>query len=305
MGEIVPIEKQANDMRAFFKARKGAIQMALAKAGITADRVMAALWTSAEKTPQLWRCEVRTVYKAMLLSAQSGLIPDGITQHAHLIPRMNNKRKDENGKPLPPALECNLQIGYRGLLVLVRRSGQVGVVKATLVRKGDKFKVYRGTEDRIEHEPLDSETYIDEATGETKPRPITHAYCIAKFTNGQVDFEDMDINAIEALRQRAKADGPAWESDYGEMVKKTVLRRLCKRLPQSEDMAKLLEIDAAHEIGETQKIDIPVPPPDAGIASAKPADATVSNSAGDGDLTDEEKKQIAAEEAAMAKQDKF
>jgi len=271
-GEIVPIERAANDMREFFKARKGAIKMALANAGVTADRVMAALWTSAEKSPQLWRCEVRSVYKCMLLSAQSGLIPDGVTQHAHLIPRMNRQRKDEHGKPLAAALECSLQIGYRGLLVLVRRSGQVGVVKATLVRKGDAFRVLYGTDDRIEHEPLPN------VAGEDgKPREITHAYCIAKFTSGQVDFEVMDIAEIEQLRVRSGATGPAWGTDYGEMAKKTVLRRLCKRLPQSEDMQRLLEIDAAAETGAPQEIDVQVPPPDDSAEAAKPVEATVTD----------------------------
>lgn len=288
--EIIPIEKAATDMKQFFKVRKGAIQMALAKAGVSADRVMAALWTAAEKTPQLYRCEVRSVYKAMLLSAQSGLIPDGVTQHAHLIPRMNRQRKDENGRKLPDALECSLQIGYRGLLVLVRRSGQVTVVKATLVRKGDKFKEYRGTDDRIEHEPL-SKTLGDDG----KPREITHAYAIAKFTNGATDFEVMPIEDVEALRVRSRAEGPAWESDYGEMVKKTVLRRLCKRLPQSEDMAKLLEIDAAAEIGADQDLGVNVPPPD----DTKQADVeSVTDSKPTNDLPDPnspEGKALAAE----------
>lgn len=264
MGEIVPIEKAATDMRAFFNARKGAIGAALAKVGVTPDRIIQALWTAAEKTPDLYRCEVRSVYKAMLLSAQSGLIPDGITQHAHLIPRKNSKKGN--------ILECNLQIGYRGYLVLCRRSGQVTVIKGTLVRAGDKFKEYRGTEDRVEHEPLS--TILGE---DGQPRPITHAYAIAKFKDGAVDFEVMPVEEIEQLRLRsgAYADGP-WTSDYGEMCKKTVMRRLCKRLPQSEDAARLLELDAQAEGGRAQEINIPVPPPD-DVTGAKRADATVTD----------------------------
>lgn len=258
MGEIVPIEKAATDMRRFFMERKKSIRMALARAGVTEDRILAALFTAGEKTPDLYRCEVRSVYKAMLLSAQAGLIPDGITQQAHLIPRKNRK----NG-----TLECNLQIGYRGYLTLCRRSGQITVIKGTLVRAGDKFREFRGTEDRIEHEPLPS--ILDDDGKE--PRPITHAYAIAKFQNGAVDFEVMPIEEIEQLRKRSGAydDGP-WATDYGEMCKKTVMRRLCKRLPQSEDAARLLELDAQAEGGLPQKIDdVEVPPPDDAKAAVK------------------------------------
>jgi recombinational DNA repair protein RecT len=144
-------------------------------------------------------------------------------------------------------LECNLQIGYRGLLVLCRRSGQITVVKATLVRKGDKFKPYYGTEDRIDHEPLDD---VNDAAG--NERKITHCYAVATFKEGHKDFELMSISEVEALRKKAKAFSPAWDDHYGEMVKKTVLRRLAKRLPQSEDLARLLELDSQAEEGVPQ-----------------------------------------------------
>lgn len=254
MGEIVPIAKQAADVRKFFEARKSEIGMALARVGITPDRILRAVFTSAQKTPDLWKCELESLYKAALLAAQAGLIPDGVTQQAHLIPRKNNKKGG--------VLECNLQIGYRGYLTLCRRSGDVDVIKATLVRSGDKYRVLRGTDDRIEHEPLPN---VADADG--NPRPITAVYAVATFKSGHKDFEDMDISEVEALRRRAQANGPAWETDYGEMVKKTVLRRLCKRLPQSEDAARLLELDAQAEGGIPQSIaDVPF-----GIDDAKPA----------------------------------
>lgn len=259
-GEIVPIDKAASDMRRFFVERRGAIGMALAKVGVTPDRIIQALFTAAEKTPDLYRCEIRSVYKAMLLSAQSGLIPDGVTQHAHLIPRQNRKKGG--------VLECNLQIGYRGYLVLCRRSGEVDIIKGELVRAGDKFKVVRGTNPGLEHEPLDAA--LDD---KGQPRPITHAYACAHFIKSDKwDFEVMSVEEIEALRARASAQGGAWETDYGEMAKKTVMRRLCKRLPQSEDAARLLELDAQAEGGLPQNLgEVPVP----GIEEAVPVAAEV------------------------------
>lgn len=237
--EMQTLAKSATTMRGYFEKRKDIINMSLARAGITSDRVIQALFTAGQKTPDLFRCTPQSAYKAILLAAQSGLIPDGVTQHAHLIPRKNKRGE----------LECNLQIGYRGYLVLCRRSGQITVIRATLVRKGDKFKEYKGTDERIEHEPLDD---IYDAAG--KERPITHCYAVATFKEGHKDFEVMPVSEVEALRKRSKAFGPAWDSDYGEMCKKTVLRRLCKRLPQSEDMPRLLELDTQAEMGIPQEL---------------------------------------------------
>jgi len=256
MGQIIPLKEKAANMRAFFEGRKNEIGNALARVGITPDRIIRAVFTSAQKNPKLYECEIATVYKAVLLAAQAGLMPDGITQQAHLIPRMNRKRD---------IMECNLQIGYRGYLALCRRSGDVSVIKGTLVRAGDKFRELRGTDDRIEHEPLS--TILD---AEGKPREVTHAYAIAKFKDGAVDFEVMPIEEIEALRKRSGAydDGP-WATDYGEMCKKTVMRRLCKRLPQNEDAARLLELDAQAEGGISQELgNVTVPD----VEDAIPAD---------------------------------
>lgn len=287
MSQIVPIAQKATQMRQFFEARKGEIGTALARVGVTPDRIVRAVFTSAQKTPDLYNCTLESTYKAVLLAAQGGLMPDGVTQQAHMIPRMNRNRKDANGKPLPDALECTLQIGYRGYLTLCRRSGEVTVIKGTLVRAGDVFKVFKGTDDRIVHEPLDSD--VDEKGA---PREITHVYAIAKFKSGATDFEVMSIAEIEQLRKRAKANGQAWDTDYGEMCKKTVMRRLCKRLPQSEDAARLLELDARAEGGLEQNLASERVP---GIDDAVPVEATVTT---DGGIDADEAARIRAREIA-------
>jgi recombination protein RecT len=264
--EAMPLAERQKRMEEFFEVRKGQIGMALARVGITPDRLVRALFTSAQKSPDLLKCTLPSVYKSMLLAAQAGLMPDGITQQAHLIPREN--RRDGT-------FECNLQVGYKGYLTLVRRSGEVTVVKGALAREGDEFRVLAGTEDRLEHVPLMSPLDAD-----GNPRPITHAYAIAKFKNGQVDFDVMSVEEIEALKVRSGVyeNGP-WATDYGEMCKKTVMRRLCKRLPQSEDAARLLELDAQAEGGMEQRItdrEVSVPPPDE-IPAAPNVEAEVAD----------------------------
>ena len=272
MTEIVPIAKKAEQMRVFFDKRKGEIGRALARVGVTPDRIIRAVFTAAQKNPELYNCTPDSTYKAVLLAAQAGLMPDGVTQQAHLIPRWNRKRKDANCNKLPEAQECNLQIGYRGYLTLCRRSGDVNVIDAFLVRAGDEFTVEDGIP---HHKPLcrDGFPALNDADG--KERPIVGVWAKAKFKSGEASYDWMSRDEIEALRRRSAAGGQAWDTDYGEMCKKTILRRICKRLPQSEDAARLLELDAQAEAGTPQEIDIPVPPED--VNSIPRADAVVSD----------------------------
>jgi len=239
MGEIVALKDAAANFQTFFETRKGELARALPRAGITADRLLRVLFTATQKQPDLFKCDLASVYKCVLLSAQAGLLPDGITGQAHIIPFKNGK----SGK-----LEAQLILGYRGYLALARRSGEVDVIAAHEVREGDEFVFEYGTNATLRHVP---------STAPDRDRKeITHFYATAKFRSGSTDFEVMTRNDVDTIRARARAkdDGP-WVTDYAEMGKKTAIRRLCKRLPQSEDSARLLELDAKAEGGLPQDLD--------------------------------------------------
>jgi len=54
----------------------------------------------------------------------------------------------------------------------------------------------------------------------------------------------MSVAQIEKIRAKATGIGKAcWSSDWGEMAKKTVIRRLAKRLPSSNDLDRVLDSD--------------------------------------------------------------
>jgi recombination protein RecT len=54
----------------------------------------------------------------------------------------------------------------------------------------------------------------------------------------------MTKDEVDAIRKRSRSgsSGP-WVTDYGEMAKKTSLRRLCKLLPLSPEVAEHIERD--------------------------------------------------------------
>lgn len=239
MPEIVPIDKAKADFAALLNGRKADLARALPAVGVTPERLLRAVFTAATRQPDLYRCTPQSVYRSVMLAASAGLMPDGITGQAYLLP-YNNKG---NG------LECQLQLGVEGMRVLARRSGEIKAIGQQVVREGDDFSFEYGTTKFLRHVPKPDNR-----------APIRAFYSVAEFTGGGTDFEVMWKGEVDLVRARSRAkDSGPWVSDYEEMGKKTVTRRLCKRLPKSEEMARLLDADARSSDGLSQHDDVPVP----------------------------------------------
>jgi len=71
-----------------------------------------------------------------------------------------------------------------------------------------------------------------------------------RLKDGGYDFEWMWRREIDAIRRSSKAagDGP-WVTHYEEMAKKTVIRRLAKRLPLSIEFQRAAVADEYAEAG--------------------------------------------------------
>lgn len=170
------------------------------------DRLARIALTVVRQTPKLAQATPESLLGALMTCAQLGLEP-GPLGHAYLVPY---------GK------EVQFIPGYRGLVDLARRSGQVQSVQARVVHEGDAFDYAFGLNPKLDHKPAATK-------GE-----LTHAYAVIRLKDGGVDFDVMDRDDIERIRARSKAatNGP-WVTDFDEMAKKTVLRRLLKTAPMS------------------------------------------------------------------------
>jgi recombination protein RecT len=141
-----------------------------------------------------------------------------------------------------------------GILKKVRQSGEVSYVSAQIVYANDKFKWTLGFDESVEHEPA----ALDQDPGE----PLA-AYAVAVLKDGSRLLEVMRKSEIEKVRNvsRSKGAGP-WVQWWGEMARKTVMRRLSKRLPMSSDL------DDAFQRDETME---PIaPPPAAEVIDIRP-----------------------------------
>lgn len=165
--------------------------------------------------------------QAVLNIANVGLTLNPVLKLAYLVPRYNSSKK---------VIECNLEPSYQGLVKLITDTGSARNVYAHVVHEGDDFEETLGTEPSITHRP--------KRTSKT----ITHAYAVAVLFNGSKQIEVMtadEINAIRDISESYKAfkdkktSSCIWESDYSEMCRKTVIKRLTKYLPKTDQWEKL------------------------------------------------------------------
>lgn len=210
-------------------------QMALAlPKTLTADRLTRIVLTECRKTPELRKCNPQSFFGAVLQCAQLGLEPGSALGHCYLLPYGNGKARD--GRP-----NCQLIIGYRGMIDLARRSGQIVSINAYCVHQEDEFVYELGLHPDIKHRP----------SAKANRGPVTYVYAVAQLQGGGVQFEVMSRAEIEAVRSQSKAGtrGP-WVTHWEEMARKTVVRRLFKYLPVSTEALRAVEVDEKSDRGE-------------------------------------------------------
>lgn len=219
------------------------IAMALPR-HMTPERLARIAMTEMRRIPKLQQCEPTSFLGAVIQCAQLGLEPGGALGHAYILP-FNRNVKD--GNRWRKVVEAQVIIGYRGMIDLARRSGQIVSIDARAVYDGDKFECELGLEPRIEHVP------DWENPNRTKPEALRFVYAVAKLKDGGVQFDVMSRAEVDAIRARSKSsdDGP-WVTDYAAMAIKTVVRRLFKFLPVSIELQTAVGLDEQGEAGVSQ-----------------------------------------------------
>lgn len=244
---------QLTTIRQLLDKQKAQIQLALPK-HMDVNRLVRVAMTSVQRTPKLLECDPITLLGAVIQSAQLGLEPDGITGQAYLIPFMNRKKN---------RMEVQFIPGYRGLISLARRSGTVTKIEAHVVHEKDHFKFRWGLSEILEHEP----------TIGNEPGDVIYAYAVATYKDGTKQFDVMTHREIEAIRSRSKSanDGP-WVTDWEEMAKKTVIRRISKMLDLSPEFQRAVALEDKLERGEPQELSIELDPTEVGSIEGEVVD---------------------------------
>ena len=190
---------------------------------IKSDHLLRVALTEIRKNPKLLECSSQSLLGALMLAAQLGLEP-GILGHAYLIPYYNSKTR---------STEVQFQIGYKGYIDLVRRSGELQTLDVHEVCRNDVFEYEYGLTPKLMHRPA------LENRGE-----VYCYYAIAKLKDGGFSYLVMSIQDVEKFRKRSKSpDYGPWVTDYDAMAKKTVIKQLAKYLPLSTEIQRSITQD--------------------------------------------------------------
>lgn len=235
--------KKPKTLKDFVQQMEGQFAKALPKV-ITADRFTRIALTALSSNPKLMGCDRNSFLGALMNAAQLGLEPNTPLGQAYLIPFKNNKLG---------ITECQFQIGYKGLLDLAYRSGEVATVQAQVVYENDKFEYELGLEPKLIHIPADGDRGA-----------AVRVYAVFKLKNGGYSFEVMSMDDVKRHAQKyskAFSYGP-WQTNFEEMAKKTVLKKVLKYAPirsdfivdavQKDDTAPKYDMDANEFIIDTE-----------------------------------------------------
>ncbi|KVE33084.1 recombinase RecT [Burkholderia sp. TSV86] len=246
--KMVARDAGIGSVKAFFESQKATLAAVLPR-HVSPERMLKIALGALRTTPKLMECTVESLMGAVVQCSQLGLEPNTPLGHAYLIPF--EKKKKVGNQWVTDKVETQIVIGYKGLIDLARRSGQVVSIAAHAVHEHDHFDYAFGLDEKLEHKPAMS------ARGD-----VIAFYAIAKLVGGGHAFEVMSKEQVNEIRDASQnykfardKEKTVWGQHYEEMGRKTVLRRLFKYLPVSIELASAAAIDDIGTAGRSQALD--------------------------------------------------
>lgn len=209
-------------MQGYIKQMQGEIKKALPSV-MTPDRFTRIVLSALSTNQQLQSTTPQSFLGAMMTAAQLGVEPNTPLGQAYLIPYRNHGR-----------LECQFQLGYKGLIDLAYRSGEVSVIQAQVVYEKDDFSYSFGLEPELKHTPAHGD----------RGNPVA-VYALFKTKDGGFGYDVMSMDDVRAHAKKyskAYSNGP-WQTNFEEMAKKTVLKRVLKYAPLKSEFVRQVAQD--------------------------------------------------------------
>lgn len=237
--------KPGKSIKQLLIAQEGQIAKALPSV-MTPERFTRIAMTALSTNPKLQACTGESFLGALMQAAQLGLEPNTPLGQAYLIPYGS---------------QCQFQLGYKGLIELAHRSGEFKSIYAQTVYENDEFSFELGLDANLIHKPV---------LGSSRGKPIAY-YAVYKLVNGGYGFEVMSYDDVTShAKQFSKSvnNGP-WKTNFDEMAKKTVLKKVLKYAPiktefargiaQDETVKSAIDQDMASQPDELDYIDVAGP----------------------------------------------
>ena len=190
-----------------------------------AERFARVAVTAIGQNPNLQRCDPKTFLGCLMQCAQLNLEPNTPQGLAYIIPY---------------GTQAQFQIGYKGLIQLMWRSGAVASFNADVVYEAEvlngTFEYESGMAPVIHHR-------IDLLHPEYRTGQVVAAYACATLKTGQSVIRVVSHADIEKARSLAGRNSPAWRDHYESMAIKTAIKRLAAWLPQTDVLAQAIAAD--------------------------------------------------------------
>ena len=237
MNEIVKISEKKQNLQRILEKQTDSFKMILGNY-LKPEKLIKTIMLSAGKNPKLFDCDPMSIVSCAIKAAEVELVPDTAQQYCHIIPYWNGRKK---------CLEAQFQMGYRGLMELCYRGGEISLIRAVIVFKKDKYKIVEGLHPNIEHEPF--------LLGDRGEKILVYAVAEFKDPNVRPIFTYMtkeDVYKRRAVSQSYNAkynDDSPWIKWEDEQWMKTAIKKLTGLLPKTDGLAKAIAIDNASEAG--------------------------------------------------------
>lgn len=220
-------------------------------AHITPEKFQRTILTAVQADPDLLKADRQSLVLACMKAAQDGLLPD--KREAALV-IFSTRQKDATGQWVSVKQVQYMPMVF-GLRKKILQSGEISSIETNVVYRAEveagAFIFEAGTEAMLRHRPM-----LELTEEETADDQIVAAYSVAVMKDGTKSFEVMRRSEINKVREKSQTgalkdrfgkertpSGP-WVDWFGEMARKTVMRRHSKTLPMSGD---LLDIEAHDE----------------------------------------------------------
>ena len=227
---LTKAQTQRVTLRHLFEQQRPELAKLLPK-GMDPDRLFRMALTEAIKNPQLLECTAESWALAVQTCAQQGLYPDSGLGYMYLVPRKNRKKN---------TTDVNAMRGYQGDIKLARNTGEIADIYAEVVHQKDKYRVVKGLNRDIVHEPTD----------DPDPGPLHACYAVAKLRSGEVAFVTLTKRDVERHKKSSESAGESWspwQKHEEAMWRKTAIHELFKWLPKASEA---MEAAARQVVGD-------------------------------------------------------
>ena len=243
-------------LQSYIKSMEGEIAKALPSV-ITPERFTRMVLSAVSATPKLAECTPQSFLAAMMSAAQLGVEPNTPLGQAYLIPYGN---------------KVQFQIGYKGLIDLAYRSGEIEVIQAHVVYENDEFEYEFGLDPKLRHVP---------AT--TDRGDAVCVYAMFKTKAGGFGFEVMSMedckkHAMKYSKAYNSPDSP-WKTAFNEMCKKTVLKSCLKYAPLKSDF--ITQDETVRSSIDADMYSVPTETPMDTVADAEAVEIPVTDENGE------------------------